>query len=191
MLLLLTMGSWFRDYVYIPMGGNRVSKLRWLLNIAVVWMLTGLWHGADWNFILWGVMMAVMLVLEKFVLGKLLARVWRGFSHIYTMFFILISFVLFNGAGLSGAWTDVSGLFGAGGTGFIGAESLYYLRSFGWMFILAAFCSTPLLKKLGYAKLRTGSRWTLLEPALVALILILVTANLVDGSFNPFIYFRF
>jgi len=187
----MTLGSWFRDYVYIPMGGNRVSGARWLLNIAVVWMLTGLWHGADWNFILWGIMMAVMLVLEKFLLGKLLGRVWRGVAHLYTMFVIILSFVLFNGAGLAGAWADITGLFGAGVTGLAGAESLYYLRSFGWIFLIAAFCSTPLLKKLGDAKLRANSRWTLIEPALAALILILVTANLVDGSFNPFIYFRF
>jgi len=187
----MTLSRWFRDYVYIPMGGNRVPGPRWLLNIAVVWMLTGLWHGADWNFILWGVMMAIMLVLEKFALGRILERAWRPVAHIYTMLIIMVSWVLFNGEGLHGAWSDLSGLFGGGGIAPAGEESLYYLRSYGWMFIAAAFCSTPALKILGDKKLQKGSRWTLLEPALVALILILVTANLVDGSFNPFIYFRF
>jgi len=187
----MTLGNWFRDYVYIPMGGNRVKQSRWIFNIAAVWMLTGFWHGADWNFIVWGLMMAVLLVAEKFFLAKLLNRAWRFVAHVYTMLVIIISFVIFNGEGMSGAWADVSGMFGVGGLPLAGTLSLYYLRSFAPMFIIAAFLSTPVVKKAGDKLLENKSKLTLLEPILVAVGLILVTANLVDGSFNPFIYFRF
>lgn len=187
----ITLGRWFRDYVYIPMGGNRVKAGRWVVNIAVVWALTGLWHGADWNFILWGLMMAVFLLMERLFLSKLLERTWRPLAHIYTMFFIIISFVLFNGEGISGAMSDLAGLFGIGGIPVAGAESIYYLRSYGWLFVLAIIGATPLLKYIAQDKLRQDSKLRWLEPVLVAAALILVTANLVDGSFNPFIYFRF
>jgi len=187
----MTLGNWFRDYVYIPLGGNRVKQSRWIFNIAAVWMLTGFWHGADWNFIVWGLMMAVLLVAEKFFLAKLLHRAWRFVAHVYTMFIIIISFVIFNGEGMSGAWADVSGLFGAGGIPLAGSLSLYYLRSFAPMFVIAAFLSTPVVKNMGDKLLENKSKLTLLEPILIAASLILVTANLVDGSFNPFIYFRF
>jgi len=181
----MTLGRWFRDYVYIPMGGNKVSKFKWVINIAVVWALTGFWHGADWNFILWGIMMAVFLLAEKFFLSKWLERAWRPISHIYTMFIIIISFVIFNGDGMAGAISDLGGMFGVGGIPLVGTESLYYLRSYAWLFVMAIIGSTPLIAKLTKGR----ARW--LEPVLVIIALILVTANLVDGSFNPFIYFRF
>ena len=186
----MTLGNWFRDYVYIPLGGNRVSQARWIFNIAAVWMLTGFWHGADWNFIVWGLMMAILLVSEKFFLSKLLSKV-RPLAHVYVMFFVIISFVVFNGEGMVGAWSDLRGMFGVGGVPLTGEQSIYYLRSFGPMFIVAALLSTPLLKKLGDGLLEKRSKWTLFEPVLVAASLVIVTANLVDGSFNPFIYFRF
>ena len=187
----MTLGNWFRDYVYIPLGGNRVKQSRWIFNIAAVWMLTGLWHGADWNFILWGLMMAVLLVAEKIFLAKLLTRAWRFVAHVYTMFIVIVSFVIFNGAGMGGAWADVSGLFGAGGIPLAGPLSLYYLRSFAPTLIIAAFLSTPVVKNAGDKLLENKSRLTLLEPIMIAACLVLVTAKLVDGSFNPFIYFRF
>jgi len=186
----MTLGFCFRDYVYIPMGGNRVGKLRWLFNIAVVWALTGFWHGADWNFILWGTMMAAMLMLEKFLFADFLKR-RRVFSHIYTMFMITVSMVLFNGAGLAGALSDLTGFFGLAGGGFAGPEAIYYLRSYAPLFAIAIFCSTPLLKRWGDKLLEQKSRWTMLEPVMIAIILIVVTASIVDGSFNPFFYFRF
>ncbi|MCL2364844.1 MAG: MBOAT family protein [Defluviitaleaceae bacterium] len=187
----MTLGNWFRDYVYIPLGGRRVKQSRWIFNIAAVWMLTGFWHGADWNFIVWGLMMAVLLVAEKFFITKWLERAWRWVAHVYTMGVVVISFVIFSGAGMRGAWTDLAGMFGAGGIPLVGTLSLYYLRSFAPMFVIAAFLSTPLVKRVGDGLLARNSKWTLLEPVLIAASLILVTANLVDGSFNPFIYFRF
>ncbi|MCL2445614.1 MAG: MBOAT family protein [Oscillospiraceae bacterium] len=185
----MTLGNWFRDYVYIPMGGNRVGRLRWLWNIVVVWALTGFWHGAGWNYILWGAMMAVMLVLEKFVLRRVLERI-GPLAHVYTMFVIIVSLVLFNGGATGTTLTDLQGLFGIG-VALVGPQSLYYLRSFAWLFIMGIFCCMPWLKRLGDHMAEKNSRFTLLQPVLVAIILILVTANLVDGSFNPFIYFRF
>jgi len=187
----MTLGNWFRDYVYIPLGGKRVKQARWIFNIATVWMLTGFWHGADWNFIVWGLMMAVLLVAEKCFLAKWLERAWRFVAHVYTMGIVVVSFVIFNGEGMRGAWADVTGMFGAGSIPWVGPLSLYYLRSFAPMLVIAAFVATPVLKRVGDKLLAKQSKWTLLEPALIAASLILVTANLVDGSFNPFIYFRF
>ena len=187
----MTLGNWFRDYVYIPMGGNRVKQSRWIFNIAAVWMLTGFWHGADWNFIVWGLMMAVLLVAEKYFLAKLLNRAWRFVAHVYTMLVVIISFVIFNGTGMGGAWADVSGMFGVGGIPLTGALSLYYLRSFAPLFVIAGFLSTPVAKRVGDTWLANKSKLTLLEPLLIGAGLLLATANLVDGSFNPFIYFRF
>jgi len=184
----MTLGRWFRDYVYIPLGGNRTSLPRWIFNITAVWALTGFWHGADWNFIAWGGLMAVLLVCEKFFLNKLLNRSWQALGHIYTMLMVVVGFVLFNGDGMAGAIVDIQGLFGVGGIDLFGAESLYYLRSYAWLFVLAIIGATPLVKNITG---RANSKWRILEPVLVALAMILVTASLVDGSFNAFIYFRF
>jgi len=187
----MTLGFWFRDYVYIPMGGNRVSKWRWLVNVAVVWALTGAWHGAAWNFVAWGLLMSVMLVIEKAFLGRLLLRAGPVLPSLYVMFVIICSFVLFNGDGMHGAWSDLAGLFGAGGRPLVGPESLYYLRGAGLMFVLAIIGSTPLPKQIVGGLAARYPRLQVLAPVAVVGCLLLVTANLVDGSFNPFIYFRF
>jgi len=183
----MSLGSWFRDYVYIPMGGNRVSKRRWVLNILVVWMLTGLWHGASWNFVLWGLMFAVLLLIEKWVpaLQKLPTLARRG----YVLLAVLVSFVLFNAADLSQAAGDIGGLFGFGGVPFATEETLYYLRSYAVVFLLGFVGSTPVVKTL--AQKVPAKAAAVLEPLAMAALLLICTAYLVDGSFNPFLYFRF
>lgn len=188
----MTLGGWFRDYVYIPLGGNRVRKGKWLRNVLVVWMLTGLWHGADWNFILWGAMFGVLLILEKFWIEKFLRRAGRAVSHIYVMLAVIIGTVLFNGDGLSGAAADLAGLFGIGGVPLYGHEALYYLRSYAVPLILAIVGATPAMKWIA-ARFRSSCApvMTVLEPVTAALSLLVVTAYLVNGSFNPFLYFRF
>ncbi len=190
----MTMGGWFRDYVYFPMGGNRVSKGKWLRNILVVWFLTGLWHGASWNFIVWGVFFGVVLTLEKLVYGKLLERIARPFSHIYVMIIVLFSFVLFNGNGLSGALSDMGAMLGLSGIPFANAETIYYLRSYGVLIIVAILGSTNMFKQL-FNRLSESKNLSkplaIIEPLSVTVIVIVVTAYLVDGSFNPFLYFRF
>lgn len=189
----MSLGSWFRDYVYIPLGGNRVSKLRWFFNIFVVWALTGFWHGAEWNFIIWGLMFGILLVIEKvWLLDKL--KKTKVINHIYVMFFVLISFVIFNASSMNEAFSYIGGMFGAGGIKFASVECFYYLRSYGIMLIIGIIGSTPLIKNV-CLKLEAGERSSkiinVLEPVALAAILILCTAFLVDGSFNPFLYFRF
>ena len=186
----MTLGGWFRDYVYIPLGGNRVSKLKWLRNLAVVWLLTGLWHGASWNFVLWGALFGVLLIIEKVWLGKYLDRWPAFFRHLYVVFWILVSFVIFNADTLPGVGRDLAGLFGFGGLPFVSADTFYYLKSYAVLLVVAIIGAMPLMKKL-YTKVQDSGAMTVLEPVAVALLLALVTASLVDGSFNPFLYFRF
>lgn len=190
----MSLGTWFRDYVYIPMGGNRVSKGRWFLNILTVWFLTGFWHGADWTFIIWGLYFAAFLLLEKFVLNKVFAKLPKFVSHIYVVIAILISFVIFSGNGLSGAMADLGNMFGAGGISFWSGETAYYLRSYGVVLLVAILGSTPLVKT-AVLKLKEKKAGALvcdiLEPVFVVVMLLVVTAYFVDGSFSPFLYFRF
>lgn len=190
----ITLGSWFRDYVYIPMGGNRVSRGRWLFNILTVWMLTGFWHGANWNFILWGLLYALLLAAEKLFLKKWLDRAPRFLSHIYTMFFVVLGFVLFAGESLAQVGSDLAGIFGAAGIPFSGAQTLYFLRSYAVVFLLGIVGATPLPAML--YRLLEGTRagdtaLVVLKPLALLALLLLCTAYLVDGSFNPFLYFRF
>ncbi len=189
----ISLGSWFRDYVYIPLGGNRVSKGRHVLNILIVWMLTGFWHGAAWNFIVWGLLFALFLTIEKLWLLKELKKS-RVLSRIYTLFLVMISFVIFNAADLSQAVTDIGGLFGAGGIPLASAEALYYLKSFAAVLALGVIGATPAVRNaVCYLSDRpVGGRIVNgVEPIALAALLFVMTAYLVDGSFNPFLYFRF
>ena len=186
----ISLGSWFRDYVYIPLGGNRVSKGRWVFNILVVWMLTGLWHGASWNFVLWGLLFAAFLLLEKFVPG--IQRLPSWLRHGYVLAVVCFSFVLFNAADLSQAAQDMSAMVGLAGLPLTSAESLYYLRSYGVLFLAGILGATPLVRNLAAAfEKRHPRACAAAEPAVLLALLLLCTAFLVDGSFNPFLYFRF
>ncbi len=188
----MSLGSWFRDYVYIPMGGNRVAPARRYFNILVVWVLTGLWHGADWNFVLWGLFFAVFLIMEKGFLLKPLQKL-PVLSHLYTLLLVAVSFVIFDSAGLSEAATHLGRMFGAGGIPLVTGEALYYLGSYAVTFIIAIIGATPfptrMAKQLSEGK--GGRALSILAPAALVLMLAVVTAYLVDGSFNPFLYFRF
>lgn len=189
----MSLGSWFRDYVYIPMGGNRVSKGRWFFNIFVVWMLTGFWHGAAWNFIVWGLFFAVLLILEKLFLLRLLEKT-KVIKRIYIAITVLISFVIFNAADMGEAFVYIGSMFGAGNIPLINAEMLYYLKSYAVVLGFALVGSTPVIKntvlKLESSK-KFGKAVKVLEPALIVGLMVVMTAYLVDGSFNPFLYFRF
>ena len=189
----MSLGTWFRDYVYIPLGGNRVGRARQLLNILVVWMLTGFWHGAAWNFVVWGLMFAVLLIMEKLWLLKPLSKC-RPLAHLYVVFFVVISFVIFNAENMGQALSDIGGLFGAGGIPLVSAEAVYCLSSFALVLILAVFGATPLLRN-GLVRLSqyptAGKVLNALEPFTLFILLLVMTGYLVDGSFNPFLYFRF
>jgi alginate O-acetyltransferase complex protein AlgI len=189
----MSLGSWFRDYIYIPLGGNRVSKLRGLFNIFVVWMLTGFWHGAAWNFIFWGLFFAVCLLIEKtWLLAHLKqAKVW---NHVYVLFLVLFSFVLFASEDMSTLLFNLKGMFGFGGVPAASAETWYYLRSYAVVFLIAVIGSTPLIKNtLAWLQKRNdGDRiLNVAEPIVLAALFLVMTGYLVDGSFSPFLYFRF
>ena len=184
----MSLGSWFRDYVYIPLGGNRVSKGRRVFNILVVWMLTGLWHGAAWNFVLWGLLFAALLLIEKWVpaLQRLPGILRRG----YVLLAVLFSFVLFNAESLSQAGTDLAGMLGLGGIPLVLPASLYYLKSYAVLFVLGFIGATPLVRNTA-RKLEETRLGAVLEPVMLIVLLLICTAYLVDGSFSPFLYFRF
>ena len=189
----ISLGTWFRDYLYIPLGGNRTSRAKWYRNLLIVWAATGLWHGAAWNFLLWGLLFAVLLIAEKQFLRPVLEKS-RVFSHIYVLFFITLSFVLFDADSISGAAGTLGALFGAGGLTGATQEALYLLRSNAVLLAIAALGATPLPRRLCGAleSSRAGARvLSVLEPLGVLTLLVLCTAYLVDGTFSPFLYFRF
>ena len=184
----MSLGSWFRDYIYIPMGGNRVSKGRWVFNTLTVWMLTGLWHGAAWNFVLWGLLFAVLLMVEKWV--PALQKLPNVIRHGYVLLIVCLSFVLFNAESLSQALSDMGGMFGFAGVPLVNAESLYYLRSYAPLFVMGIVGATPIVRDTA-RKIGEKPYGAVLEVAMMAVLLIVCSAYLVDGSFSPFLYFRF
>ena len=184
----ISLGSWFRDYVYIPLGGNRVSRGRWVCNILVVWMLTGLWHGAAWNFVLWGLLFAALLLVEKWTPGLTkLPSVLRRFG---TLLAVMLSFVLFNAESLSQAGSDFACLFGFGGLPLVTAQTRYYLTSCTVLFLVGMLGATPVVKAAAERIGRTKAG-NALELVMLLGLLLVCTAYLVDGSFSPFLYFRF
>ncbi len=180
----MTLGTWFRDYVYIPMGGNRVTPGRQVWNLFVVWGLTGLWHGASWNFVLWGLYFFVLLVVEKFLIAKTL-KAHRILSHIYLIFTVMFSWSLFAITDFSQLTLFWSKLFGAAG----GQDWAYYLRNYGIVLALGVILSTPVLKRLDEAVRGRAGNWP--RTVFLLVVLLLSVAYLVDASYNPFLYFRF
>lgn len=190
----MSLSSWFRDYVYIPLGGNRKGVKKQIRNILVVWALTGIWHGASWNFVVWGLMFGVLLIIEKFFLAKYLEKAPNFVKRIYVLFIVMISFVIFNANTMGEAFKNIIGLFGANGEVFVNKYTLYYLKSYFVTLLIAIIGATPLMKnavdKLKENKVMS-SIINILEPVCLTLLMFVVTAYLVDNSYNPFLYFRF
>ena len=190
----MSLSSWFRDYVYIPLGGNRKGVKKQIRNILVVWALTGIWHGASWNFVVWGLMFGVLLIIEKFFLAKYLEKAPNFVKRIYVLFIVMISFVIFNANTMGEAFKNIIGLFGANGEVFVNKYTLYYLKSYFVTLLIAIIGATPLMKnavdKLKENKVM-NSIINILEPVCLTLLIFVVTAYLVDNSYNPFLYFRF
>ena len=189
----MSLGSWFRDYVYIPLGGNRVRKLRWYFNIFVVWALTGLWHGAAPNFLIWGLMFGVILVFEKHYLLRKLEKV-HVWNHVYVLLLVMISFVIFNAADMNEAFLYIGGMFGIGNVPLMSTECAYYMRSYGVLIAGSIVGATPLVKNVvsRFATTTYGKKLMLvLRPIVITGLVIVCTAYLIDSSFNPFLYFRF
>lgn len=183
----ISLTTWFREYVYFPLGGNRVSRAKWVRNILTVWILTGVWHGAGWNFLLWGLYYGAWMLAERLLLGRWLERLPAALGRVYTLLIVLVGWALFavEDMGRLGAYFRSL----AGGGGLFSPLDGYHLRSYLPMLAILAVGSTPLARGLWE---RLGERGrSLLGPILVAASLVLCTASLVDASYNPFLYFRF
>ena len=190
----ISLSTFFRDYVYIPLGGNRVSRGRWIFNLLIVWSLTGLWHGDSWNFILWGIYFAILLIIENLFLQNILNKLPALIQHIYAKFFIIISFVIFNNENIKDLWSSLYNMFNFRGLDLYNDFSTYYLKSYTVLLIVSVIGATPILKNIiqKINKNVTGQKViSTINPILNIVLLVVVTAYLIDGSFNPFLYFRF
>ena len=188
----MSLSFWFRDYVYIPLGGNRVKFSRWLFNTFAVWFLTGMWHGASWNFILWGLLYFCCLVLEKLV--PAMKKLPAVLGHTYTMLVVVLGFVLFNATDLAQAGSDLACMFGFGNLPLISSQTIYYLQSYALLFVLCIVGSTSLVKNTANRlceRRGVSTVMAVLEPIILIILLLVCTGYLVDGSFSPFLYFRF
>ena len=186
----ISLGSWFRDYIYIPLGGNRVSKTKWIRNIMVVWLLTGLWHGAAWNFIIWGLYFGILLMIEKLFLDKLLQKTPKFLNSIYVLITVMISFIIFSGENTSQIVQNIKGLVGINVNSFASMESIYYLKSYLVVVLTGIIGSTELPKKLVNCN-KCIKFMNVVEPIFLLIILVLSTSYIIDSTFNPFLYFRF
>ncbi|MBQ9975101.1 MAG: MBOAT family protein [Clostridia bacterium] len=185
----ISLSSWFRDYVYIPLGGNRRGFAKQIRNIAIVWLCTGIWHGASWNFVLWGAWFGILLIAEKLFLLKALERLPRFVSHIWALFCAWFGWVIFANEDLSRLGQYIKALFGGSGV-FADGQSLWLLSNYAILFVIAAIASTPLCKNL-WKKVENCSFAPVLRVLFVVAILVLCTAYVVSSTYNPFIYFRF
>ena len=189
----ISLSSWFRDYVYIPLGGNRKGMKIQIRNILIVWTLTGIWHGANWNFVVWGLMFGIILIIEKFIIGKYLDKLPTIIKRLYTLFIVMISFVIFQAENLKQAFSLVKGLLGLNEKIFFNSFILYYLKGYIFVLILGIIFATPILQKI-WIKLQNSKLNKILDfiqPFCMIILLLLVTTFLVDNSYNPFLYFRF
>lgn len=187
----MSLSSWFKDYVYIPLGGNRNGIKKQIRNIFIVWLLTGLWHGASWNFVIWGLFFGVILVIEKLWLKKFIDKLPSIFKSVYVMVLVIISFVIFNGENVI---SNLSGMFFINKSKFVDSYTLIYLKRYALVIIISIISSIPLLKNF-INKLKDNKQFNklinLIEPIYLVLLLILITSYLIDNSYNPFLYFRF
>lgn len=189
----ISLSTWFRDYVYIPLGGNRVSKLKHFRNIFVVWFLTGLWHGASWNFILWGLYYGFILIIEKYFFAKYLKKMSTPIRHIYTMFLVLIGWLLFRAETMGQILAYLKVMFGLSDVAFINSQAIYYLKEYSFILILSILASLPIYPAIKKAMGTSGDTiaGNCLKTATLTGMFLLSITYLVNSTFNPFIYFRF
>ncbi len=188
----ISLGSWFREYVYIPLGGNRCSSLENIRNLLVVWLLTGLWHGASWNFIIWGLYYGIILVLEKYLLAPLLERLPKFVQWLYSFFLVMMGWVWFFSDTLGDALSYFSCMFGINASAVVDATGLFYLQNYLILFLICAVCCGPWLMNWFRRFSLQKKNWHQIAAVVVyAVILILCIASLVNATYNPFLYFRF
>jgi alginate O-acetyltransferase complex protein AlgI len=188
----ISLGTWFKDYVYIPLGGSRCNKLKLHRNIFIVWFLTGLWHGASWNFVLWGLYFGMVIILEKALLLKLWNKIPGFICHIYSIVLILVGWVLFYFESLHKGFDFLKSMFGLTSIEFINSQSIYFLYNYGIILLIAALASTPVVHIfMDKLKRKYEGFYCFTSIALIIGIMFLSTAYLVDATYNPFLYFRF
>ena len=189
----ISLSSWFKDYVYIPLGGSREGTFKLIRNILIVWLLTGLWHGSEWTFVIWGMFIGILLVIEKLLLNKYIEKLPSIVRRIYTLFIIMISFIIFSGSNINESFNNIVGLFNFSNP-FINKFTIHYLKDYGLVLIIAIFLSTPILKNT-IIKLKENKKINniinILDIIVLLILLIIVTSYLIDSSYNPFLYFRF
>ena len=189
----ISLSSWFKDYVYIPLGGSREGTFKLIRNILIVWLLTGLWHGSEWTFILWGMFIGILLLIEKLLLNKYIEKLPSIVRRIYTLFIIMISFIIFSGSNINESFNNIVGLFNLSNP-FINKFTIHYLKDYGLVLIIAIFLSTPILKNT-IIKLKENKKINniinILDIIVLLILLVIVTSYLIDSSYNPFLYFRF
>lgn len=188
----ISLGTWFREYVYIPLGGNRRGLKIQLRNIFIVWFLTGIWHGASWNFIMWGIYYGVLLLIEKVFLLKILNKTPKFINHVYTMILVMVGWVFFSNDSLKNGLNYIKVMFRIGNNSLVNGASFYYLSTNLIILVIALLCSTPIMYKL-FRKLKydMGVRGILIAEGIQAIILFLSIAYIVTSTYNPFLYFRF
>ena len=188
----ISLGTWFREYIYIPLGGNRTSTSKHIRNLFVVWLFTGLWHGASWNFVVWGLYYGFILLMEKMVLNKVLIKLPNFIKHIYTMILVIIGWVFFGSTSLSVAMDYIKVMFGISGNQLIDSAALYYLYTNIKLFIILGICATPIISIIFNKIIDIGEKKGIVFAVIVnIMIIILSTAYLVNETYNPFLYFRF
>ena len=189
----ISLSSWFKDYVYIPLGGSREGTFKLIRNILIVWLLTGLWHGSEWTFVIWGMFIGILLVIEKLLLNKYIEKLPSIVRRIYTLFIIMISFIIFSGSNINESFNNIVGLFNFSNP-FINKFTIHYLKDYGLVLIIAIFLSTPILKNT-IIKLKENKKINniinILDIIVLLILLVIVTSYLIDSSYNPFLYFRF
>ena len=189
----ISLSSWFKDYVYIPLGGSREGTFKLIRNILIVWLLTGLWHGSEWTFVIWGMFIGILLVIEKLLLNKYIEKLPSIVRRVYTLFIIMISFIIFSGSNINESFSNIVGLFNFSNP-FINKFTIHYLKDYGLVLIIAIFLSTPILKNT-IIKLKENKKINniinILEIIVLLILLVIVTSYLIDSSYNPFLYFRF
>jgi alginate O-acetyltransferase complex protein AlgI len=193
----MSLGTWFKDYVYIPLGGSRKGRARNYINLVIVWFLTGLWHGASWNFVIWGLYFGAIICIEKAFLLKWWDRVWKPVRHVYVIALLCVSWVIFGFVDLAKLISYLKVMFGAGHAALFNSLTLGFLAGYGVLLLLVILCSTPFAGyivsrlKASQGTVLQGALEVVIIPAACFVILFISTAYLVDAAYNPFLYFRF
>ena len=184
----ISLSSWFKDYLYIPLGGSKVNNIKRYRNILIVWLTTGLWHGASWNFVVWGLYFAIFLIIEKMFLLKIIEK-HNIIGRIYTIVVVVISFVIFNTESFNDILIFLKSMFGFGNITFTNIETNYYFKNYAFILLISIICSISF--KTTYLKIKDTKIYSFIEPIIIIALFIICTAYIVDESFNPFLYFRF